>query len=52
MISKPKKISISNKDWYYQAFTPDSPQEKYAVNLYDSAGDFVCEFDSYESMTQ
>lgn len=52
MISKPKKISVGNKDWYYQEFTPDSPQEEYAVNLYDSNGDFVQEFNSFDCMAR
>lgn len=52
MISKVEKISIGNTDWYYQEFTPDNPQDEYAVNLYDSKGDFVREFDSYEEMAR
>ena len=50
MILKPQKINIGGKEWYCQEFTPDSPQDEYAVNLYDCNGDFVREFTSYEEM--
>ena len=52
MICKPVKMNLNGRDWYYQEFGPDSlnPNEETVFRLYDSNGDFVKEFGSYESM--
>ena len=50
MIHPVQKIIINNKVWYYQEFTPDSICDDSGVNLYDSNGDYVEEFPSYEEM--
>ena len=50
MIHKVVRMIVNNRLWYYQEFTPDELDDEYAVNLYDSNGDFFREFDSYEKM--
>ena len=45
-----EQITRNGLKWFYQEFDRHDGQLE-AVNLYDSNGDFVEEFDSYEDMT-
>ena len=50
MISEVMEMTRNGLKWFYQEFDRHDGQLE-AVNLYDSNGDFVREFDSYEDMT-
>lgn len=50
MIHPVQQITVNGVRWFYQEFSPDALCDDSGFNLYNSAGDFVAEFDALNAM--
>lgn len=51
LIEAPEQITVNGFTWWIQQFNKVTGEVD-AVNLYDEDGNFICEFESVEELTE